>query len=623
MIPRFAKFSLILLVAITDPLSFAAHTDWRMITSSHFFVLTNVGEGPAREAALHLEQMRMIFGQLLSKDKIVTGEPLDVFVLRGEDYEKAVPLRDGRAVSMGGFFIPGEDRSYIVLNAEQNDGWRAVAHDYALMLLNYNYPPAQTWFDEGFAQYFAGMRMGEKEGSMGEDPEGSFVATLNSSEWIPVAQLFARKNQPAKCSQDDYEKLFCAESWMVMHYLVNNDRLSDVGAYFGAVMLHKAPIEDAIKSAFGMTPDQFEKAVKDYFHARQAEGSATASSSAGAHTLVHPVVPPIAMVGFGSTQDSVEQSRGDALLAEMMIRIPDRRDEAMKEINFLMNGDRTENSVEHRALAWLYIQEKKHDQAVEELKDAAELKPNDAWVLYYSSLLKYKEAEASGKEYQGLENMFQEMRAVIDRYPEFAEAYNMLAMARLDGGGINSATSAIRKAIDLAPRNQSYILHLAEIYMAAKKWDPAQALLEQLQAGDDPMLVKAATTNLNNLPYLRKYGILPADAAEAEKRAVYSQGSDDDEDTPDPKPTEKPKPDTRPIKFLKGTLLSVDCSATPGATLKVLAAGKRMIFKAGDYKSLVVVGADQTSCDWKNIPVAINYKALGSASGDIVSLELK
>lgn len=623
MIHRFAKLSLVLFIAITGPLSFAAHTDWRMITSSHFFVLTNVGEGPAREAALHLEQMRMVFGQLLSKEKIVTGEPLDVFVLRGEDYEKAVPLRDGRAVSMGGFFIPGEDRSYIVLNAEQSDGWRAVAHDYALMLLNYNYPPAQAWFDEGFAQYFAGMRMGEKEGSMGEDPDGSFVATLNSSPWIPIPQLFSRKNHPAHCSQDDHEKLFCAESWIVMHYLVNNDRLSDIGAYFGAVMLRKSPIDDAIKSAFGVPADQFEKAVRDYFHARQAGGSATTASSGHAPAFLHPVPPPITMLGFGSTQDSVEQSRGDALLAEMMIRMPERRDEAIKEINFLMNGDRTENSVEHRALAWLYIQEKKHDQAVEELKDAAELKSNDAWALYYSSLLKYKEAQASGKEYQGLENMFQEMRAVIDWYPEFAEAYNILAMARLDGGGINSATEAIRKAIALAPRNQSYVLHLAEIYMAAKKWDPAEVLLEQLKAGDDPTLAEAATTNLNNLPYLRKYGILPADAAEAEKRAVYSQGSDDDDDTPDPKPTEKPKADARPIKFLKGTLLSVDCSAAPGATLKVLAAGKRMVFKTDDYKSLVVVGADQTSCDWKNVPVAINYRARGTAAGDLVSLELK
>jgi tetratricopeptide (TPR) repeat protein len=610
-----ALFAVLLL---SDTAMSAPSEHWHMVSTSNFYILTNATEGKTRQAAMRLEQMQIIFGQLLSRNKIVTSEPLDVIVLRGEEYASAAPARTESAGRDGGFFIPGDDRNFIVLNADQPDGWRAVSRDYALMLLYYNYPPAQPWFDEGFVQYFSSLKMGDKEGAIGGDPDGSFVATLNSSDWIPISDLFSQKVSHG-CNGDMREKLFCAESWIVMHYLINNQRLPDVGPYFNAVIVHKTPVDAAIQKAFGMNAQQLQKSVQDYFHPHTQAGSAGTPSA----TLEHPIPVPLSDVGLPSTLQDVLESRAQALVAEMMIRLPERRDRAIKDINVLMNGDKTENSVEHRALAWLYIQQKNYPQALEELKGASELKNNDAWVLYYSSLIRYRQAQAKGKSYQGLENMFQEMRAVIDWNDQFAEAYDMLAMARLDGGGLNSAIDAIRSAVQLAPRNQGYVLHLAEIYMAAKKWDAATSLLDKLKAGDDPALASAASKDLDDLPYLKKYGILPQDAAEAEQHAVYSQDPDSDSGPDAPAAPEKPKIDTRPVKFVKGILLSVDCSKAPQATLKVLVTGKKMELLTEDFKSLVVVGASEPSCEWHDVHVAINYKASKSGPGDLVSLELQ
>src|SRR6185437_7851019 len=589
---------------------------WHMVSTSDFYILTNATEGKTRQAAMRLEQMRIIFGQLLSRNKIFTSEPLDVMVLRSEDYANAAPARTASTAREGGFFIPGDDRNFIVLNADQPDGWRAVSREYAHMLLDYNYPPAQPWFDEGFVQYFSSLKMGDKAGAIGGDPDGSFVATLNSSDWITIPDLFSQKIFSG-CNADMRQKLFCAESWIVMHYLINNGRLSDVGPYFNAVIVYKTPVNTAIEQAFGVNAQQLQKSVQDYFHSHTQPGN----SGTPAAALEHPVPVPLSDVGLPSTLQDVLDSRAQALVAEMMIRLPERRDRAIKDINVLMNGDKTENSVEHRALAWLYIQQKDYPRALEELKDASELKNNDAWVLYYSSIIRYRQAQAKGKSYQGLENMFQEMRAVIEWNDQFAEAYDMLAMARLDGGGINSAIDAMRSAVQLAPRNQGYLLHLAEICMAAKKWDFATSLLEKLKAGDDPALASAASQDLHDLPYLKKYGILPQDAAEAEQHAVYSQDPDSDDGPDAPAAPEKPKIDTRPVKFVKGTLLSVDCSKAPEAMLKVLVAGKRMELLAADFKSLVVVGASEPSCDWHDVHVAINYKASKAGFGDLVSLE--
>jgi len=42
-----------------------------------------------------------------------------------------------------------------------------------------------------------------------------------------------------------------------------------------------------------------------------------------------------------------------------------------------------------------------------------------------------------------------------------------------------------------------------------------------------------------------------------------------------------------------------------------------------DYKSLVVLGADKFSCDWKARAVSVNYRADAKGGGDLVSIEVQ
>jgi len=69
--------------------------------------------------------------------------------------------------------------------------------------------------------------------------------------------------------------------------------------------------------------------------------------------------------------------------------------------------------------------------------------------------------------------MIQDLVFVVDQQPDFAEAHNMLALARLQGGGVHSATEAIKVAIQLSPRSEQYLLNLAQIDLAGKRWDDA------------------------------------------------------------------------------------------------------------------------------------------------------
>ena len=38
---------------------------------------------------------------------------------------------------------------------------------------------------------------------------------------------------------------------------------------------------------------------------------------------------------------------------------------------------------------------------------------------------------------------------------------------------------------------------------------------------------------------------------------------------------------------------------------------------------MILIGADQFSCDWKDTKVAVNYRKTGNDTGTLVSLELE
>jgi tetratricopeptide (TPR) repeat protein len=618
----------------------AAEPQWIRVSSSHFAVLTDAGEKKGHEVAYRFEQMRSVFSQLLMKTKLNLPQPLEIVAFKTDnEYAQIAPLRQGQPISAAGFFLPGEDRNYIVLNLSADDSWRSVAHEFAHLMLNYNYPPTQSWFDEGFAEYFASIRLDDKQVQLGGDPD-SLVELLATAPWQSIPDLFNTRHDTSSYQEGTHHTLFHAQSWMVMHYLLNQNKLAETGTYFGLVENEKMPVEQAIQKAYGMTPAQFDQAVEDYFHSLAPRFQAQAAAQPlGTTTIagepVHRFPTPLGPVEVGTSTQPIADGEARALVAEVMVRLPEHRDQGLQDLQSVISQPKLDNAIVHRALAWDHMQRKEFDQGTEELSRALELDPKDAWVRYYLALVKYHAAQSNGQQFQGLSNMMQDLRAVLDWNPEFAEAYSMLGMARVEGGGISSAMEAMRAAILLSPRNQQYLLNMAQIYMAGKKWDAALALLEQLKGSQNPQIAQAAQKNLADLPTLKKYGMLPtkepehpaqtAAPAAQPQHATEKQSAQKSEpaSAEEPEPPAEPQPDRRKTQFLKGKLVSIDCAQAPVAVLTIAAGAKIVKLRTEDYKALLLIGEDRFSCEWKSRRVLVNYKAGGKADGDLVSLELQ
>src|SRR2546428_500105 len=314
------------------------------------------------------------------------------------------------------------------------------------------------------------------------NPPKSLTALLSAPVWLTIPDLFTMRHDTANYQEGSHNTLFYAESWIVMHYLLNKNKLSETGTYFGLAQNQKMPVEQAIQQAYGMSSSQLEQAVKDYFRSLaplfQAEDAANRPGTTNASGEIY----QFSVVGpeeIGASVQPVSEADAQAFLAEAALRLPEHREQAAKELQSIIGQPKLENAVAHRALAWDHMEKKEFDQATEELDKATEIDYRDPWLHYYKALVKYRQREGTGESFRGLANMIQDLRAVLDWDPDFAEAYNLLAMARLEGGGIRSAMEAMKTATQLSPRNQTYPLNMARGSLATKQWDYAAALLEK------------------------------------------------------------------------------------------------------------------------------------------------
>lgn len=664
----------------------AEPSPWLEIHSIHFTVITDAGDKKGREVAVRFEQMRAVFATLLGKDRLHQSVPLTILAFDNDkSYYQLAPLHQGQPIDVPGFFLPGDDQDFIVLNLSEEESWCAVAHDFATMLLTYNYPPAQEWFDEGIEEYFSSIRVDNKQVELGTDPglrpsaqknsignerdshqPSSFAELLAAQPWLSLPELFATKHDASVGDQRKRNLLFEAESWIVIHYLLHEQKLPDTGTYFNAVLNEHLPVQDAIQKAYGMSSAQLEQAVKNYFQSQGAlltaghknsTNAAPASATAGqAYRFPVPVGPEDSAI----TSQPLPEADARALYSEVAIRIPERRDHGLKELQELataptvadkkieakqqarkprqdedneqLPSNAIGNPLAHRVLAWDHIQHGEFAEASSEIRDASALNPRDMWLRYYVSVLKYRSAQATHADIQGLPNMMLDLRSVLEWYPELADAYDLLAVARNTGGGPAAALQAERAAIGLSPRNDRYVYHLAQIYVTSKKWEAANVLLDRLKTSGNPEIATLARELAEQAGTERKYGIPVKGEAMAQSKLAPQKSPFDvlEEDAAKRAAGENSmesgdshQSDNRPTKFIKGRLAAVDCSHSPAAILTVIAEDATLKLRAADYKSLPLIGADDFSCEWRDLQVTVNYKPSGAKAGDLVSLEMR
>src|SRR5262249_31493384 len=268
-------------------------------------------------------------------------------------------LWHGKPTELAGLFQGGSDRSFILLDMSVENPYPTVFHEYGHQLMNGNLAQeADTWFEEGFAEYFSSIEVDNKEAHVGKIPEHTYQ-TLQQGGWMKVGDLFRVRHNTATYNETGERRtVFYAESSMVAHYLYDNQLILKLGTYFQLKTKKNVPIEDAIQQAFGMDATHFDRAIRDYV-------------SSGRFRY-YSLPTPSDIVSSAYTIAPISAADTSALMADIHFHSPDYRDKAVEEFQAILKTD-ANNAAACRGLGYAYMRKKQFTEAAEYFQRAAQL----------------------------------------------------------------------------------------------------------------------------------------------------------------------------------------------------------------------------------------------------------
>jgi Flp pilus assembly protein TadD len=517
---------------------------------------------------------------------------------------QVAPLFNGKPTQLAGLFQGGQDRSFIILDMSVENPWSVVFHEYGHRLMDGNLKfRTDPWFEEGFAEYFSSIEVDNKEARVGKIPDETYQI-LRQLGMVKVTDLFrVQQNSRTYNESGDHRTTFYAESGLVVHYLYDNLLIPKLSVYFDTLQLQKKPVEQAIQAAFGMPPEQFDKVLRNYL-------------SSGSYRY-YPIPTPPGIVAAQFTVTPVSLADARAAIADIHAHSPDHKDQAMAEFQDVLKID-PNNASALRGVGYAYLQQGDFEHAAEYFRRAAALNSKDPRVHYYYAMLLN---QGGARDETRSAEIKKELLTAIALDPNLADAYSLLGYTQAVSGEAEKGMETMKKAIDLSPRDEHYKFNLANVYMMNRKVDEAIAILRSLTGSANP---EVATRANQALEQAERFKIQSQTfAVRVENRTSESAQTTNDSREPAASSPRVEATIPTPVRFLKGKLLSVDCSASPQAVLTVNSGAKSLKLHVRDTDHVVVIGADHLSCDWKNKGLAVNYRERPDGEGDVVSVEVQ
>jgi len=569
--------------------------DWVSVHSPNLRIISDGDTKSAQTALWRLEQVRTQFGLLMNRKKVNRNRPLLIVGLRNQ--AELNSYAEGKTTIPGGFAISAPDRDYLVMDLSATD-WSGAFRGYTLLLLNANYPRTQPWFDEGLAQTLAGLNANEKNASLGA-PSG-VERTLQAGSVLPVSELIAGNAQQSP--------EFRATSWLLFRWLQESNQLEAAAQYFGQVMLQHAPPEQAFTQTFSISPKELDAALQKF-----------------RATALQPkrIDVPVALDKQTFASNKLSDVDARALKAEYRLEDPNLREQALAELKQLLANNH-DNAEVNRGLGIGYLREGDLKTAADFIRRAIEIEDNNAEMHYLLAIYYNQGSRGAIQVDSAAPTILLQTEKAVAIDEELADAYALMAQAQVSMQSPAKAAQSMKRALALCPRDQNLLLEFAGVEIANSQFGDAKGLLNFLKTSDDKEVAQRATTLLANADKERKtekkfanegYTDPTADKWKAPTETEAKTGAAEET------PGAADKPDSRKVEYLKGTLVNVQC-ADKSATLRVNSGKKTWMFNIPDRSKALLIGADNFECGWHNVPVSVNFKASGNASGDIVSLEV-
>jgi hypothetical protein len=399
----------------------AGSPEWSLARSARFEVYAEAGAENPGALLVWFERLHGFFEQQTGV-KTDSRPPVRVVVFHSADEYERFRLRP----SADAFYVATEARDYIVLSDRGLLDWRTAAHEYWHFVEHAGGLHLPPWLNEGLAEVFSTVHLGEHEGRMGFELRWH-TRTLRTRSWIPLAELLALPADAPLRSERDSSEIYYAESWALAHMLLLSPDYSPGYRELAARLSEGTPGAPALQSVYGKSPDTIARDLRGWVEKGRYRPVAVPGISVDAPPAVFEEVSPFTVRLFmGEVLTAAgKRERAEALYRELAAEGPP-------------------NAEVFAALAIRALQKNDYGEARVEWAHALDLGIGDARSCYRFA----KMAEFAGMPVEGVRPALE--RAVALE-PGFDDALYSLALLENDGGDAEAAVRHLRAMRQIAP----------------------------------------------------------------------------------------------------------------------------------------------------------------------------
>ena len=475
-----ASFVLMLMLAAAP-----CAAEWRRLDSPNFTVIGDVSGRELRDLAVKFEGFRETLGRALGARATAAAVPTVIIVFpTDKTFTPFKPTYQGKPrADVRGFFVPGANINYILMESAGAGGERVVFHEYAHLIVSNTMSNPPVWLNEGLAEFYSTFRLmdGGKRAQLGL-AIGEHLIELNANGRVPLPELLKVDQRSPLYNEAARASVFYAESWALTHMIFNGqpNRASELSAYLRAVA-DGTPESQAWEETFGtvrmekdfrqyLTRDRFNTVVID-FPEKIAQLSATPA-----------VVPPADVLAFLGAY-LVHHGQYDEAAAML--------EEAFKA-----------NPASPRAAVAMAELEMHRQEYVSAEKRLTGLARTDDWLVAYNAAMTMTDLAGVGVVGSPNVELIQTARRQLDVVQrDRGEVPNVLAhRAALDLAGPDpptaDASATIARARALAPGRYDYAFVQAQIFSGRDEFDAARSAIAPLMSGLYPPGVRESARNL-------------------------------------------------------------------------------------------------------------------------------
>lgn len=570
-----------------------AKDTWISVRSKNFFLIGNASEKEVRQVAVRLEQFRDVFSRLLPGMKFTSPVPTTVIVFKSDSsFKPFKPVADGKTVSVGGYFQSGPDVNYITLTIEKRaeDPYAIIFHEYVHLLVNNSLgkTSAPPWFNEGIAEYYSTFDIEDDRKVYLGNLISHHLELLRTTRLLPLEQLFSVDYYSLHRNKHDARGLFYAQSWALIHYLIQGNerkRSSQLGQFVD-LLRKKTPLETAFKQAFQTDYAGMLKELKDYVQQRSYRGQVVTFEKKLEFDNEMKVAP-------------VTEAEAYAYLGDLLYHIR-RPEDAKVRLEQALALD-SKLAMAHASLGMVLMHQKKFAEAKDQLRQAVAEDSTSYLTRYYYAYVLSRELMTEGQPVHSIpedvaNTMRTELRKAIELKPDFPESYHLLAFINLvTGDQLDESIGLIKRAVALSPGSEQFSLVLAQLYLRKQNFEEARKVIEPLAAnGSDPRIRESAKNLLASISTIQE---------QVERfRAATNQRAGDSTETPMLRESvvsiDRPESHDRMFYLrealrkptdgetqIEGTLVRIDCDAK-GITFVVKVGEGLLRLKAKNFEEM-------------------------------------